>query len=287
MLTIMGATGRVGGAVLEAIAATGRPVRAISRALQPGRDGVEWIRANAFDADEMADAFSGADAVFVMNPVSALATDVYQEAALLASATVEALTKAAVPYAVALSSQGAHLASGTGVVRTLHDFEHQLRQTATQLTFLRPCYFMESWIPLARIAARSGALPTFLDPADKRIPTVSACDVGHAAADYLLNPTIGTVNLVGPRRYSETDVAIILSTLLDRDIHISSVPQMAMASALQKAGLGTSMATETAALYAAINADRIPFADASQRTCPTGLEEILATTLAHDTMTAP
>ena len=275
MFVIMGATGRVGGAVLDAFAATGHPVRAISRTAQPARNRIDWIHADAFDAVGLAQAFSGADAVFLMNPVSAHAADVYDEAARLSAATAEALRIAAVPYAVALSSQGAHLAAGTGVVRTLHDFEQRLGQTQTRLTFLRPAYFMESWAPLTGIAAQTGQLPTFLHPTDRPIPTVSARDVGHAAADYLLHPVFGVVNLVGPRQYSEEDVATILSQLLGRDIRMSPIPQGAIAPALQDAGLGASMAAETAALYDAINGGAIPFADAPQRTCPTPLDEIL------------
>jgi uncharacterized protein YbjT (DUF2867 family) len=92
-------------------------------------------------------------AVFVMNPIAAGAEDVTRRPRSFRRRSRQALRQASVRYAVALSSQGAHLAGGTGIVTTLHDFEMALRDTPTQIAFLRPAMFMESWIPLAGIAS--------------------------------------------------------------------------------------------------------------------------------------
>lgn len=277
MITVMGASGRVGGTVLRALAGSGRRLRAISRGQGPAMPGVEWVGADAFDADSLARAFEGSDAVFVMNPIAPDAADVYADAARLSASVSKALKRAGVPYAVALCSQGAHLPEGTGVVRTLYQFEQELLASDVPLTRLRPAYFMESWLPLAEIAAQTGELPALLDPVDKAVPTVSVRDVGRFAAEFLLDPQPGIANLTGPRAYSDRDAAAILTRLLGRAITPAPVPADQVAPLHEMAGLGASLAEGTAALYAAMNADRVPFGPADmQRTGQTGLEDVLS-----------
>lgn len=275
MITVMGATGRVGTEVLRALAGKGKQVRAISRTAQTGGD-VEWISADAQDADSLARAFDGAEAVFAMNPIAPDAADVYGSAARLSASVAKALTMAQVPYVVALSSQGAQLASGTGVVVTLHDFEQALLRTGIPMTRLRPAYFTESWQPMAAIAAETAELPAFLHPLDKAIPTISVRDVGRFAARFLCEPAPGIANLTGPRACSELDAAQVLTALLGRAVTPSPVPQDQIAPLLEQAGLGASLAEGTAALYAAINEDRVPFEPADMQLAgSTGLEQVL------------
>lgn len=108
-ITIMGASGRVGGAVLEtvaqeAVALAGRPVRALCRnpPADAAPDGVEWRAVDALDSTALAAAFAGSTAVFVMNPVAPDAEDVDEQAGRLSASVAGALRAAAVPYAVAL-----------------------------------------------------------------------------------------------------------------------------------------------------------------------------------------
>lgn len=281
MIVVMGASGRVGSAVLSALSASGRPVRAISRQPRESGDGIEWVTCDALDAQDLGRAFAGADAVFLLSPVRIDSADVHADASRISAAIAEALRIAGVPHAVALSSQGAHLATGTGVVGTLHEFEDRLRQAPTPMTFLRPAYFMENWVPFAQIAAETGELPALIDPVDKAIDTISARDVGAIAAEYLLDPRPGIVNLVGPRRYGEADAAAILARLAAREISLVPVPAEQVAAMHEAAGLGRSFAAGTAALYRAINSDTIPFQDAgaARRAGTRSPEQVLAEAL--------
>ena len=59
MITIMGASGRVGGAVLEVVSQTGQPVRALSRnPPAETRPNVEWRAVEARDSAALAAAFA-------------------------------------------------------------------------------------------------------------------------------------------------------------------------------------------------------------------------------------
>lgn len=280
MIAVMGATGRVGGTVLQALAGSGRPLRAISRKPAPARAGVEQVAADAFDIDALTRAFTGVEAAFVMNPIAPDAADVYAEADKLSATVAEALRRAQVPHVVALCSQGAHLPEGTGVVATLHGFEQTLLATGLPLTRLRPAYFMESWLPFAGIAAETGQMPALLDPMDRAIPTVSVRDVGAIAADFLLHPQPGVANLMGPAEYSDQDAAMLLAGILGRDVTLAPVPADQVAGLHEQAGLGASLSEGTAAMYRAINAGQIPFGPADMvRRGTTSLRDVLMTLL--------
>lgn len=276
MITVMGASGRVGSAILDALAWTERPLRALCRK-PPAKSapGIDWQAVDALDSDALTRVFAGAEAVFVMNPVPADAQDVDEQAGRLSASVARALQDAEVPYAVALSSQGAHLAAGTGIITTLHGFEQALRQTATRLSVLRPAYFMESWIPPALIAAESGQMPALLHPLDRPIDCVSARDVGAAAARRLLEPKPGTFNLTGPRCYAETDAAAILTRIFGRDITPAPIAAPDVAGFHEAAGLGASFSAGIAAMYAALNTTGIPFSDAHWLQGKTTLETVL------------
>ncbi len=279
MITIMGASGRVGGAVLETVAQAGHPVRALSRTPPPEtRPNVEWRAVEALDSVALAAAFAGSAAVFVMNPIAAGADDVTGQAARLSVAVAAALRQAGTRYAVALSSQGAHLAGGTGIVTTLHDFEAALRDTPTQIAFLRPAMFMESWLPAAAIASGTACMPAFLAPLDRAIDTVSAVDVGRAAGRLLMSPRPGIFNLTGPRRYSERDAAAILTRQTGQRIRADLIPETEIAAFHMAAGLGASFSEGIAGMYMALNRDGIPFAQDSAHSlhCDTPLDAVLA-----------
>lgn len=244
---------------------------------------VEWVVADALNPSALASAFEGADAVFFLNPVSIGALDTHAEADRLSASIAEALTTASVPYAVALSSQGAHLRDGTGVVKTLHRFEAALAQTGVDLTFLRPAYFLESWVPLGKLALETGEFLAFLDPLTLKIDAVSTRDVGMIAAHHLMNPNPGVVNIVGPARYSDADAAETIDGFRTRPVRIIPMPSHQIAAAHEAAGIGRSLAAETAAMYHAINGPGIQFESGSGRyeTGVVTLPEVLQTLAEH------
>ncbi|MET0137230.1 MAG: NAD(P)-dependent oxidoreductase, partial [Sphingobium sp.] len=63
IVALTGATGFLGGAVLEYLLAGGHDVRALTRRPQPDRSGVEWIAGDLADKDALATLVAGADAV--------------------------------------------------------------------------------------------------------------------------------------------------------------------------------------------------------------------------------
>ena len=72
MYAITGITGKVGGALAQTLLAAGQPVRAVVRDTRKGKAwasrGCEVVVAEMEDASALAEAFSGATAVFILPP---------------------------------------------------------------------------------------------------------------------------------------------------------------------------------------------------------------------------
>lgn len=280
MFVIMGATGQVGGAVLEQLKGRGVAVRAVARASSRAASlGVEVVRADASDEAGLAAAFAGAEAAFVMLVPLPEAADVLAAARASARAIAAAVRAARVPHVVALSSQGAHLADGNGVVRTLHDFEVALAGATPSLVFLRPGNFMENWAAMLPVAREAGVLPSALLPLGQKSEAVSALDVGRIAADLLFDPRPGTriVNLAGPAEYSAQDAAAALSALLGKAVTAVPSSRDETIAGLLAAGLGADYAAKLADLNDAVNAGRmgIPAGSGEMRRGGTTLEQAL------------
>lgn len=265
MLVLMGTTGQVGGAALEALRQRGMAVRAIAReperAGHLGGPGIEIVRGEAADTASLVAAFQGADAVFVMLVPSMQAADVVADSRAAVQSIASAIRTAGVPHVVALSSAGAHLAEGNGIVQTLHDFEQGLAGVAPSLVFLRPGDFMENWAAMLPPAREAGVLPSAKLPLDSAGETVSALDVGRTVAELLLDPRPGTriVNLTGPKDYSPADAAAALSELLGKPVMAVPSSRDETIAALQAAGASADYAAKLADLTDAVNAGRLGF----------------------------
>ncbi len=88
---------------------------------------------------------------------------------------------------------------------------------------------MQNWGRVIPQALASGTLASFQDPVDVAMPTISSPDLGQIAADlWLRDPAPSDVEIFhaeGPRRYSASDVATVVSELSGRTIHAQAVPR--------------------------------------------------------------
>lgn len=238
----MGSTGRVGGAVAKYLLAAGLPVRVIVR---NGAAGTIWARrgcevaevASARDTAGLARAFKGARGVFLINPPNYDPEPGFPDTISVAVSLAEALDSARPDGAVFLSSIGAHieefnLLNNAGIVEAV------LRGSDTPVTMLRPAWFMENAGSDVE-AARSGSIPSYLQPLDHNIAMVAAKDIGAAAAT-LLQETWGGVRIVeleGPRRYSADDIASTFSTVMGRAVETTAVPRESWETLFRKQGM--------------------------------------------------
>lgn len=254
---VAGVTGHTGAAVAQTLLEGGRKLRVLVRdaakAERWRKRGAHVAVADLSNAHDLAAALRGAEAAyFLLPPVPPATTGVRGRAKRIFDAMVQAIGATDLKHVVFLSSQGAQHADGTGPVVMLHDAEQELKTLKTPVTFLRACYFMENWAP-ALPDAKEGLLNTFL-PADLRWDHVAAQDVGHTAAQLLLEHPKAhrVVELAGPEAVGPAEVAQVLSRLLGTEVEPLVEPLDQVAEAFTGMGFSPEYAGMFQHLYQAI-----------------------------------
>lgn len=134
MITVMGATGHTGRKIAHALLEAGEKVRALGRsesklaALE--RAGADVLAGDLTDAPFLAKAFRGADAVYTLLPTDRRSPDYFARQRQEGEAIVKAIRESGVRYVVFLSSLGADLREGTGLLAGLHAQEERLERLA-------------------------------------------------------------------------------------------------------------------------------------------------------------
>jgi len=251
-MAIMGATGHIGAALTENLLAKGHDVRALGRDPKKlgtlAAKGAKTKSGTFTDAAVLADAFSGAEAAFVMIPPSYGESDfgAYQDRQ--ADAIVNALRKSGVRKVVTLSSVGGHHAQGTGPIKGLHRMEKRFGESGgPDVVHLRPAYFMENHffsIPTIKSMGISGSP---LKP-DLVLGQIATKDIAQKAAEVLDRSDFrgsSVIELAGPRDVTMAQVTPILGRAIGKpDLAYVQFPY----ADAEKAFAGMGMPPATAAL---------------------------------------
>jgi uncharacterized protein YbjT (DUF2867 family) len=200
-ITVIGATGQQGGAVIDALLKQRIPIRAVTR--NPNGDkartlaerGAEVVYADLEGVDSMRAAFDGAAAAFAMTTHDGL--DGPKREVAHGRVIAAAAADAALPFLVYSSVGGVERGSGVAHFESKHRIEEVLLE-AVPVTFVRPTFFMET---LRLMIRRDGARVTIAMPlaGDVAIQMISVRDIGRAAATLLLmgDPAVAPVEIAG------------------------------------------------------------------------------------------
>src|SRR5262245_5243963 len=124
MISVMGASGRTGRKIAETLLRAGEAVRVLGRSefklAHLGKAGAEVRVGDSMDPGFLAESFRGADAVYSLLPTDRESPDFRAQQDRQGEAIVEAVRESGVRYVVALSSLGADLPEGTGLIASLH-----------------------------------------------------------------------------------------------------------------------------------------------------------------------
>jgi len=189
MITILGATGHVGGKIADILIKKGEYVRLIARTADRLRPFVgkkaQAFAGDANDTEFLVKAFKDVDAVFTLIPTNLKADKHMEYADRIGESITRAVEIAGVRHVVNLSSVGAELPEGTGVIKGLHNMEERLnRIKGLNVLHLRPAYFMENllWgIDLIKSKGINGDATR----GDLKIPMIATKDIAAYAADRL------------------------------------------------------------------------------------------------------
>jgi NAD(P)H dehydrogenase (quinone) len=230
MYAITGITGKVGGAAARTLLAAGQPVRAVVRDAAKGRLwselGCEVALAEMEDAEALTRAFTGTAGVFVLPPPQFDPQPGFPEAKAAIAAVRQALAAARPGRVVCLSTVGAQAAQPNLLSqRTL--MEEALATLALPVSFLRPAWFLENLAWDVAQAREQGVLSSYLQPLERAVPMVATADVGRVAAELLVQPDGAprVVELEGPARLSQHDIAAALAGVLGRPVQAQAVPR--------------------------------------------------------------
>jgi uncharacterized protein YbjT (DUF2867 family) len=230
MFAITGVTGNVGGEMARTLLSNGKPVRAIVRDAAKGKAweelGCEIAVADIGDAAALAEAFRGAEGVFILVPPNFDPLPNFPEARATAATLRAALEEARPGKVVYLSTIGAQ-ATQENLLSQHTLIEQALREVSMPITFLRPGWFMENSIWDVAPAREKGVIPSFLQPLDKPVPMVATSDIGRVAAELIQQDWTGNrvVELEGPRRVTPNEVADTFARLLARPVRMEAVPR--------------------------------------------------------------
>ena len=213
---ITGATGKIGKIVATELLAKGQNVTVIARNADKLKEladmGAMAMAGDTYDMEFLTKAFQGADAVFCLLMPDMFAADVLKEQKQIADNYFNAVKANKVPNVVLLSSVGAHLRKGAGIVDGLGYMEELfLGLKDVNVLNLRPTYFMENTLGLIGTIKQMGIAGTPVS-ADLKFPMVATKDIGAVAAKRLLDLSFkgNTVEFVlGPRDITYSEVTAI------------------------------------------------------------------------------
>ncbi|WP_323990636.1 NmrA family NAD(P)-binding protein [Nguyenibacter sp. L1] len=257
MFLVMGITGKVGGATAKHLLAHGRTVRALVRNREKAANwanlGVELVDGDWNDPTAIERALEDVEGAFVMLPAVWAPSPDFAEAKGVISNYVEALTRAAPPRAVALSSMGANRTSGLGMITALSLLEQGFRDLTSPIAFVRAGGFFENFLYGLQVA-QGGTLPVYYNPTNRKSTMVATNDIGAEVATLLTGPAWSGQRIVElGSMVSADEVAEQLGEVLSLDVKAFAVPRAGWAEAFEQLGIPKGRTGPAEEMFEAVN----------------------------------
>jgi NAD(P)H dehydrogenase (quinone) len=244
MFTVMGITGKVGGAVAENLLAAGKTVRGVVRNPEKAKAwadrGVELSESAYDDAHGLSKAFDGAEGVFAMIPPDFAPAPGLPDQKRTIAVIRDALEKTQPGKAVFLSSIGSEQPSGLGLITSTHLLEEATRSLPIPVAYLRAGSFMENWLGALDHIRATGEMPFFYAPLERKFPLVATQDIGLAGATVLQESWSGArvLEVDGPKGGTDLyETAAAFGRALGRDVKAVQLPEAAWQSVLEAMGM--------------------------------------------------
>lgn len=246
MIVITGATGQVGGEILQRLVQQDVPVRALVRdrakADSVRRSGAETVEGDFARPETLYRALEGAETMF-------LACTNVPEQVELESGAVDAAVRTGVRRVVKLSILGAQVGSPVPFRDWHGRIEAKLKDSGADFTILRPNFFMQG---LPALVGGDGNIhaPT----GDGRVGWVDIRNIAEVAARTLTEEGHEgkTYTLTGSESLSLAEVADELSAVAGREIRHVDVSCEAAREGMVSSGTSEWLAQALLALFAAI-----------------------------------
>ncbi|MEU9497643.1 NAD(P)H-binding protein [Streptomyces sp. NPDC048196] len=242
---------------------------------------VDVAKVDQYDAAQVVGATSDLDALFWVDPTPAGA-DPLADYARATDSVVAAVTENHIGRVVFQSSVGAEKRHGAGEIDGLAHTETALDATGVDVTHLRCGYFFTNLL-LQLDALRAGTLPVVL-PLDAPMAWVAPRDIAEVAVTRLLNPAWSGRHVQavhGPADLTWSEVARILSTVLERPVTAERITDEAMYAQLTASGMPPRLADAVLGMSTGLRGDFTP----EQPRTPTTTTPTTLMSWAYETLT--
>lgn len=257
---VTGSLGNISKPLAQELVQKGHRVTVISSKLEKQKD-IEAMGAIAAigtleDVHFLVSTFTGADVVYCMVPPNDyfdLSLDLIAYYRRIGNNYAQAIHQSGVKRVVNLSTIGAHLEKGSGILFGAHNVEKILNELSSDvaITHIRPTSFyynLYSYVDTIKnqgfIAANYGA--------DKIIPWVSPIDIAAAITEELVTPFVDRkVRYVASEELTGNETASSLGTAIGNpDLKWRIITNEQMLSGLEGAGMNPQIAAGLVEMYA-------------------------------------
>jgi uncharacterized protein YbjT (DUF2867 family) len=287
MYVLLGSNGNITSKAAALLLAQGAAVRVVGRNAQSlaaiKAQGAQIAAGDIADAGFLAQAFTGAAAVYTMIPTDYAAPDMAAAQDQLGEAITRAIAASGVKRVVNLSSVCAHLSSGTGPIAGLHRQERRLDALAdVDVLHLRPGHFFENHMVAIEMILTTGTYADMTAP-DAPLPMVATADIAQVVARELRTPS-GTgkrvLHLRAPRLYTMRELTALLAAAIDKPEleYVQLDPQQGKAILVEQ-GFSASVAALLEEMSTAFSTGRLDgeYEKGPIEITPTTLEHFVAT----------
>ncbi|WP_444886280.1 SDR family oxidoreductase [Microbulbifer sp. JMSA008] len=217
-ILITGGTGNNGKAILENLANTNMPVRAMLRDISKApirAKNISYVKGDYEDEHSLLEALNGIESAFLVTAFESSFTKKH-------AAFIRVAEQAGVKHIVQLSGLGADASSPIDIARWLGEAEDYLFQSTLNWTILQPASFNSNFFASAdEVANLSTISAPFGSEPGATVVTVDHQDIADVATKILMEPNLHKGKkyiLTGPEKITYSDIAQILSEELDREI---------------------------------------------------------------------
>jgi uncharacterized protein YbjT (DUF2867 family) len=242
MYVLLGSNGTITSKLATFLLAQGNAVRVIGRNA-PSLGGLKAAGAdiaigNLAEPSFLAEAFTGATAVYTMLPTDYSEPDLASAQNQLGNTIAHAITKSAVKRIVNLSSIGAHRSAGTGLIVALYRQEQRLNALAgVDVLHVRAGYFFENHLLAIPMVQTVGVYADMTAP-DAPLPMVATADIAQVVARELRTPSghaKRVLHLRAPQLYTMRQSTALLGAAIDKPdlAYVQENSQQAQAALMQ------------------------------------------------------
>lgn len=219
-IVVTGSLGHVGKPLTQQLVQEGHTVTVISSKVDKQQE-IESLGATAAigsvqDLDFLTAAFTGADAVYAMIPPNFAVPDPVAYYVTIGTNYAKAIQQAGIKRVVHLSSYGAHLEKGTGIIVGSHQVENILNGLSNvAVTHLRAGYFYYNIYRFVDMIKYMGCIASNYGGNDPLL-LVAPTDIAAAAAEELTAVTGNNTRFVVSDERTANEVARVIGAAIGK-----------------------------------------------------------------------